>query len=119
MLNCRARAAGAASTGANFNKEISSKPHKRSEKKNSVPGQNTRDAEKGCFVERSGVRRERSGIAVCEMVCSVLVLLVLVVLVRSGLPVLAVLMLVLVLVLMLAVLFVLAVLVLTVLVLLN
>ena len=53
------------------------------------------------------------------MVCSVFELLVLVVLVRSGLPVLSVLVLVLVLVLMLAVLFVLAVLVLTVLVLLN
>ena len=67
------------------------------------------------YVERSGSRE--SGAALCKMVCSVLVLLVLVVLVRSGLPMLAVL--VLVLVLMLAVLFVLAVLVLTVLVLLN
>ena len=68
---------------------------------------------------RGPVYVERSGIAVCEMVCSVFELLVLVVLVRSGLPVLSVLVLVLVLVLMLAVLFVLAVLVLTVLVLLN
>jgi len=70
-------------------------------------------------LSRGPVYDERSGIAVCEMVCSVLVLLVLLVLVRSGLPVFSVLVLMLVLVLKLAVLFVLAVLVLTVLVLLN
>ena len=68
---------------------------------------------------RGPVYVERSGIAVCEMVCSVFELLVIVVLVRSGLPVLAVLVLMLMLVLVLAVLFVLAVLVRTVLVLLN
>jgi hypothetical protein len=54
-------------------------------------------------LSRGPVFVERSGIATCAMVCSVLVLVVLVVLVPSGLPVIAVL--VLVLVLMLAAIF--------------